>query len=574
MLLRSSEWFEGAVDNTFQHRMSLRAMGRDPDQATGRPVVGIANSWSDLNNCNLPLKKLVEDVKRGVLLAGGFPVEFHTITTAADFMKPSDLLYRNLMAMDVEEMVRAHPIDAVVLLCECDKTIPAQLMAAASLDLPAIQVAAGHRSSGCFKGQRVTYATDFWHFLNEYKAGRMSAEEWEELEAVMSPSPGGCAVMGSASTMKIMSEVLGMMLPGSSHIPAVSSERSSTAEAAGKRIVEMAKAGIRPSQIMTEAAFGNAIRTLAAIGGSTNAIIHLTAIARRFGYRLDLDRFEELFRDTPVIVNLQPAGTHNMDDLNNAGGTGAVIKQLLPILDTTCLTASGNTLGDEYGSYEVIDSDVIFSLDQPLRKTPAFAVLYGNLAPQGAIVKRSASNERFARHRGPALVFDDYGDMLERIDAPDLPVTEDSVLVLRNAGPLGGPGMPEWGDVPIPTKLLKAGISDMVRLSDARMSGTAFGTVVLHIAPEAAVGGPLAAVKDGDEIELDIDRGVIALNVDEAEIARRMADWRAPASPHKRGFVRLSNEHIVQAPDGCDLDFLQPRSPEEARFVPPTVGRG
>lgn len=574
MPLRSAEWFKGAVDNTFQHRMSLKAMGRDPDQATDRPVIGIANSWSDLNNCNFPLKKLAEDVKRGVLRAGGFPVEFHTITTAADFMKPSDLLYRNLMAMDVEEMVRAHPIDGVVLLCECDKTIPAQLMAAASLDIPAIQVAAGHRASGCFMGSRVTYATDFWHYLNEYKAGRLSDEEWAELESVMSMSPGGCAVMGSASTMKILSEVLGMMMPGSSDIPSVSSERAAAAEAAGQRIVEMVIDDIRPSQLMTEPAFDNAIRVLAAIGGSTNAIIHLTAIARRFAYQLDLSRFETLFSDVPVIVNLQPSGDHNMDDLHDAGGTRAVVGELLPILDDTCLTASGQSLADAYGNSPVRDRAVVRSLETPLRSKPAFAILRGNLAPDGAVLKRSATGERFNHHRGPALVFDDYDDMLARIDLPDLPVTEQTVLVLRNAGPKGGPGMPEWGDIPIPKKLLEAGVTDMVRVSDARMSGTAFGTVVLHVAPEAAVGGPLAAVRDGDEIELDVENGALTLQVDASELSRRMADWRQPVSPHKRGFVALSNEHMVQAPSGCDLDFLQPRSKEEAVFVPPTVGRG
>lgn len=573
MELRSRAWFEGPKALTFQHRSSMWAMGRDYRDYGGRPIIGIANSWNDFNNCNLPHRQLVEAVKRGVLDAGGYPMEFHTISTAADFVKPSDLLYRNLMAMDVEEMLRAYPIDGVVLLCECDKTCPAQLMGAVSVDLPTLQLAAGHRASGCFRGRRVTYATDYWHYLDEYEAGRLTEEEWQELERNISPSPGGCAVMGTASTMKSLAEVLGMMLPGTSDIPAGHPARLAAAEATGRRIVAMVAEDLRPSQILTEASFQNAIKVLAALGGSTNALLHLTAIAGRLGISLRPRDFEAAWDGVPLLVNLQPSGVYNMDDFHAAGGLAALIHELLPILDGECRVATGQTLAEAYGKAEVRAPEVIASLDRPFAKGPVLAILHGNLAPDGAVIKASACSPNLLRHRGRAVVFRDYEDMLNRIHSDDLDVTPSSVLVLQGCGPVGVPGMPEWGSIPIPRKLLRAGVTDMVRISDARMSGTGYGTVVLHVAPESAVGGPLALVRDGDEVELDVPARTVRLRVDEEELAARRQAWHPPQPRHARGYLRLFAEHVLQAPEGCDLDFLRPRNREEARFVGPIVGR-
>ncbi len=574
MNLRSNEWFDGSFDNTFQHRSSMRAMGHQPNAFVGKPMIGIANSWSDYNNCNITHKYLVEHVKRGVLMAGGYPMEFHTITTPADLMKPSDLIYRNLMAMDVEESIRSLPMDGVVLLCECDKTCPAQLMAAASCDIPAIQFAAGHRKSGVFKGSKVTYATDFWKFVDDYKTGAMTSGEWDQLEQCMSCSPGGCAVMGTASTMKILSEVCGMMLPGTSQIPAMDARRFAAAEETGRRIVEMVKEELRPSRMLTESTFHNAIKVMAAIGGSTNAVIHLNAIAGRLGIHLDLDLFQRLSSQVPLLVNLQPSGKYNMDDFDEAGGVPALMCELMPILDKDCISATGETIEKSFGSNAtVVNRDVIGSLQNPIRDDSAIVVLKGNLAPDGAIIKRSACSAHLLNHTGRAVVFEDYNDMLARIDSEDLDVDESSVLVMRNCGPVGA-GMPEWGSIPIPKKLLKAGVRDMVRISDARMSGTSFGAIVLHAAPESAIGGPLSLVRDGDLIALDVSRGTLELLVEDTVLQGRRQNL-APARPqHKRGYPRLFADHVLQAPEGCDLDFLRPQSRADAVFVPPVIGRG
>ncbi|HLW58581.1 MAG TPA: dihydroxy-acid dehydratase [bacterium] len=574
MRLRSAEWFDGPKSSTFQHRMSMAAVGRDYAEYGGRPIIGIANSWNDFNNCNLPHKHLVEAVKRGVISGGGYPMEFHTITTASDFVKPSDLLYRNLMAMDVEEMLRCHPIDGVVLLAECDKTTPAQLMGAASVDLPTIQLAAGHRSSGCFKGNRVTYATDYWRYLDEYAAGRLSDDDWDSLERNMSSSGGGCAVMGTASTMKSISEALGMMLPGTSDIPATHARRIAAAEATGRRIVEMVREDLRLSKIMTEAAFRNAIRVLAALGGSTNALLHITAMAGRRGIFLGLEDFEVAWDGIPQLVDLQPNGKGNMDDFHRDGGLATVMRVLLPCLESGALTATGQTVAENYRSAQTGPSGVIRTLDDPVSFGPALRVLRGNLAPDGAVVKQTACSPRLMRHTGRAVVFRDYNDMLMKIVQETLDVNRDSVLVLQNCGPVGVPGMPEWGAVPIPPKLLRQGVDDMVRISDGRMSGTGYGTVVLHAAPESAVGGPLGLVRDGDEITLDIPAGRIEVQVNDEELGRRRATSTLPSQPHVRGYMRLFADHVLQAPEGCDLDFLRPKSVEEARFVPPVVGRG
>lgn len=577
MKLRSSEWFENDnAELTFQHRSAMRAMGHNPDTFVGKPIIGIFNAWNDLNSCNYPHKELVEYVKRGVLLAGGYPIEMHTISTPADFMKPSDLLYRNLLSMDIEESIRSQPIDGVVLLCECDKTVPAQLMGAASCDLPTLQLAAGHRSSGSFRGKTVNYGTDLWKYSDDYKAGLLSDEEWKELEGVISCSLGGCPVMGSASTMKSLSEMLGMMLPGSSSIPATHSQRKISAEATGTRIVEMVKENLKPSRLMTEEAFHNAIKLLAAIGGSTNAAIHLTAIAGRLGIRISIDSYAKLTENIPLIVNLQPSGTHSMDDFFKAGGLSRVIRQLLPLLDLDCLSSTGETIECVYGR-EMHEhegaAEVIATLDAPFKTNSGLAILKGNLAPQGAVIKKSAVSPHLFTHRGQAVVFENYPDMLERIDSDDLQVEESNILVLKHCGPVAM-GMPEWGSIPIPAKLLKQGVRDMVRISDGRMSGTSYGAVILHVAPESAVGGPLAIVRDGDWIELDIQAATICLVLDNEEIAARMAVWHPPKPQHKRGYPRLFSDHTLQAPEGCDLDILRPDCKEAVAFVPPIVGRG
>lgn len=573
MPLRSDEWFHGAPDHTFQHRTTMRAMGRVPESYAARPIIGIANSWSDFNSCNLPLKTLVEDVKRGVLLGGGYPMEFHTITTPSDLMKPSDLIYRNLMAMDVEESIRSLPIDAVVLLCECDKTCPAQLMAAASCDIPALQLCAGHRPTSVLRGQRVTYGTDMWGKFDDQRSGQLDAAAWHELEVALACGLGGCAVMGTASTMKSMSEMLGMMLPGTSSLPARDARRAAAAEATGRRIVAMVNEDLRPSRLMTEAAFRNAFRLLAALGGSTNALIHLVAIAGRLGIRLTLDEFAALAAAIPLLVRIQPSGSYHMDAFHEAGGLATVIARLLPLLEGECLTATGASVVETYAAARGEGTEVIADLGAPVAPGPTIAVVRGSLAPGSAVIKQSAGSEGLLRHRGRAVTFEGYEDMLARIDSDELEVDGQSVLVMKNCGPVGA-GMPEWGSIPIPRKLLDQGVRDLVRISDARMSGTSYGTVVLHVAPEAAVGGPLAIVRDGDLIELDVAGGRLELLVPAQEIARRLSQWRPGPPRHVRGYPRLFAEHVLQAPEGCDLDFLRPRNRQEAAFVPPVVGRG
>ena len=573
MKLRSEQWFSGSKELSFQHRSAMRAAGHDPGSYLGKPIIGIFNSWNDLNSCNLSHKENAEYVKRGVLAAGGFPVELHTISTAADFMKPSDLPYRNLMSMDVEETIRSYPLDGVVLLCECDKTTPAQLMAAASCDLPALQLAAGHRTSGTFRGKKVNYGTDMWKYMDDYNAGLFGDDDMAELERNLSCSLGGCPVMGTASTMKSLSEMLGMMLPGTSCIPATHAARKAAAEETGRRIVEMVREDLRPSKLMTEAAFHNAIKLLAAIGGSTNAVLHLTAIAGRLGIRIDLKQYETLTRDVPLLVSLQPSGDYSMDDFFQAGGLGAAIRELLPLLDGQCLTAAGKTVEEVYRHMPVYRREVIASLERPFKKDSSIAVVKGNLAPHGAVIKRSACSPHLLKHRGKAVVFEDYDDMLERIHREDLDADEQSVLVLKNCGP-AAIGMPEWGAIPIPAKLLKKGVRDLVRISDARMSGTSYGAVVLHVAPEAYLGGPLAAVENGDWIELDVPAGTLQLLVEPSVIQARLARREKPKPRHVRGYPRLFAEHVLQAHEGCDLDFLRPQRKEEAAFVPPIVGRG
>ena len=573
MKFRSAEWFYGRDELGFQHRAALRSMGFDPDRYKDRPVIGIANSWSELNNCNMNLRDVAEAVKRGVLAAGGLPLEFPTISLGEEFMKPTAMLYRNLMAMDVEETLRANPIDAVVLLSNCDKTGPAQLMGAASANLPAIQVNGGPRSSTTWRGIEIGSGTDMWKYWDEYRTGKLTVADWRELEKCMSCSAGACNVMGTASTMAAVSEALGLMLPGTSTLNASDARRLAIAETSGRKIVELADKDIRPSQIMTRQAFDNAIRVCMALGGSTNAVIHLIAIAGRLGIDLPLQRFDELGRTTPWITNLKPSGRYLVRELHAAGGVPAVMQEIESLLNLGCLTVSGATVGENLATARTLDRDVIRPMSEPITEGAAIAAVFGNLAPRGAIVKASAASPHLMQHTGKAVVFENYADMLERIESPDLDVDADSVLVLRNCGPKGAPGMPEWGSIPVPAKLQRGGVRDIVRISDARMSGTSYGTVVLHVSPEAAAGGPLALVRNGDLIRLDVERRSLELLVDDLELETRRRSFTPPTSEHLRGYPRLYIDHVLQADEGCDFDFLRPRNTEELRFVPPVVGR-
>jgi dihydroxy-acid dehydratase len=525
----------------------------------GRPIIGIAQTWSEFNPCHRHLREVAEAVKRGVWSAGGLPLEFPTISLGEIYLSPTSMLFRNLMAMDTEEMILGQPMDGVVLLGGCDKTLPAQLMGAASADHPAIVVTAGPMLAGRYEGARLGACTDCRRLWSEHRAGTLDAARLEAIQGELFPSTGTCMVMGTASTMAALTEALGLTLPGMAAVPAPLSRRLRLAEAAGRRIVEMVREDLRPSAILTREAFDNAGRVLMALGGSTNAVIHLPAIAGRAGVPLALDDFDRLARTTPMVANVRPAGKYHMEDLAEAGGVPAVMKVLAPLLHLEARTVTGRTLGSGLegvpspGSWQ----DVVAPLDRPFKSEGGLAILRGSLAPDGAVLKVAAATPALLRHRGPACVFRNLADLAARVDDPGLPVSPASVLVLQNAGPVGGPGMPEAGSLPIPQKLLATGVRDMVRVSDARMSGTAGGTVVLHIAPESAVGGPLALVRDGDEILLDADARRLDLLVPETELRRRHADWRPPAAPPARGYRRLFAERVLQAPDGCDFDFLR-----------------
>lgn len=528
-----------------------------------RPIIGIAQTWSEFNPCHRHLREVAEAVKRGVWQAGGLPLEFPTISLGEIYLSPTSMLFRNLMAMDTEEMILGQPMDAVVLLGGCDKTLPAQIMGAASADRPAIVVTAGPMLTGRFEGARLGACTDCRRFWSEHRAGTIDAARMEAIQGELFPSTGTCMVMGTASTMAALTEALGLTLPGMAAIPAPLSRRLRLAEAGGRRIVAMAREDLRPSAILTRPAFDNALRVLMALGGSTNAVVHLLAIAGRAGVRLGLDDFDAAARTTPMVANVRPSGTYHMEDLAEAGGIPAVMKTLAPLLAREARTVTGQTLGEMLDGVPAPGAwqDVIAPLDRPLRAEGGLAILRGSLAPDGAVLKVSAATPALLHHRGPACVFRDLADLSARVDDPALPVTPDSVLVLQNAGPVGGPGMPEAGSLPIPAKLLAAGVRDVVRVSDARMSGTAGGTVVLHVAPEAAVGGPLALVRDGDEILLDAEARRLDLLLPEAELARRRAAWRPPAASPERGYRRLFVERVLQASEGCDFDFLRARSP-------------
>ncbi len=560
--LRSAKWFAGHDLAGFIHRASLHAEGISRSALAGRPVIGICNSWSELVNCNLHFRGVAEAVKRGVLLAGGLPLEFPTISLGENLMKPTAMLYRNLMAMDVEECVRAYPLDAVVLLGGCDKTVPAQLMGAASANVPAIMVIGGPSEAAWFQGRQLGAGTDLWHYVAELRAGRMSEAEFAELEAAATPSVGTCNEMGTASTMASLVEALGMALPGTASIPAVGAARVRAAELSGRRAVELAWEGLSPDRILTPEAFDNAIVTLMAIGGATNAVVHLLALAGRVGVPLSLERFHELSASTPVIANVRPGGEHLVEQLHRAGGIRAVLKELAPLLHGGALTVTGATLAEGFAGAEVLDRDVIASLADPIAARGGIEVVRGSLAPDGALIKRSAASAHLLRHRGPAVVFEDVHDLGRRIDDPELAIEPGSVLLLRNSGPRGGPGMPEWGQLPVPRRLLERGVDDLVRVSDARMSGTAFGTVVLHVAPESAAGGPLAGVRDGDPIVLDVEEGRLDIDIPREELARRLEEAPEPPPKYRRGYGALYLEHVLQGNEGCDFDFLRHRPGE------------
>jgi dihydroxy-acid dehydratase len=554
---RSRDWFDTPELYGWLRRAAFKAEGFGEVAYEGRPLIGICNTWSELTHCNAHLRQVAEAVKRGVWQAGGFPLEFPVMSLGEYNMRPTTMLYRNLMSMDVEESITANPLDGVVLLGGCDKTTPALLMGAASADIPAILVTGGPQLKGNWRGEELGSCTDCRRYQQELRAERITEEEWAELQSCIVRSPGHCMVMGTASTMASIGEALGMTLPGNAAIPAVDSRRLQLAEASGRQIVSMIEQGLRPSNILIPAAFENAIRTLHAIGGSTNAIIHLVAIAGRVGLDLPLSQFDALSRTTPFLLNLKPSGTFLMEDFYYAGGLPALLTALAPLLHLDVMTVTGRSLGDNIAGAQIHNHDLIRGLDNPLHAEGGLAVLYGSLAPEGALIKPTAASAGLLTHRGRAVVFEDHVDMEQRIDDPNLDVRPDDVLVMRRAGPLGGPGMPEWGFLPLPKKLLQQGVRDMVRISDARMSGTAFGTVVVHVTPESAAGGPLAAVRSGDFIALDVPNRRLDLLVDPAEVARRLADTPAPTPHYRRGYGWLFGRHILQADKGCDFNFLQ-----------------
>jgi L-arabonate dehydrase len=557
--LRSAEWFAGTSRDNIYHRSWMKNQGLPADLFDGRPVIGICNTWSELTPCNAHLRDLAQRVKHGIYEAGGLPVEFPVFSTGESALRPTAMMYRNLAAMDVEEALRGNPIDGVVLLVGCDKTTPALLMGAASVDIPAIAVSGGPMLNGWFRGERVGSGTALWQMSEAIKAGTMNGEEFLEAEQAMSRSPGSCNTMGTASTMASMAEALGMALSGNAAIPAVDSRRRVMAHLSGRRIVQMVKDDLKPSDILTRQAFENAIRTNGAIGGSTNAVIHLLAIAGRVGVDLTLDDWDRLGRDVPTIVNLMPSGKYLMEEFFYAGGLPVVIRRLgeAGLLNRDAITVAGTAIWDEVKDARNWNEDVILPVDRPLTDHGGIAVLRGNLAPNGAVLKPSAASPYLMRHRGRAVVFEDIDDYKARINDEALDIDESCVMVMKNCGPRGYPGMAEVGNMGLPPKVLRKGIKDMVRISDARMSGTAYGTVVLHTSPEAAVGGPLAIVRSGDMIELDVPARRLHLDVPDAEIADRLAAWKPTAQEPAGGYARLFHTHVQGADTGADFDFLK-----------------
>jgi dihydroxy-acid dehydratase len=559
--LRSHRWLGVSTVRAFGHRSRLLQAGYDRADFAGKPVVGIINTWSDINPCHVHLRTRADEVKRGVWQAGGFPLELPAMSLSENFMKPTTMLYRNLLAMEAEELIRSQPIDGVVLLGGCDKTTPALLMAAISAGVPAIFVPAGPMLRGNWRGNVLGSGSDTWKYWDEKRAGTIGDEEWAEIEGGIARSFGTCMTMGTAATMMSIAEALGFTLPGASSILAADSAHPRMATASGRRIVEMIWDDLVPRRILSAAAIDNAIVVLQALGGSTNAIIHLLAIARRAGIPLELDRFDEISRRVPVIADIRPSGRFLMEDFFYAGGLRALLARVAPLLDLTCPTVSGMTLGEAIAGAAIWNEEVIRPLARPLYPEGGTAILRGNLAPDGAVMKPSAAEPRLLRHRGPAIAFESYDEMAAAVERDDLEVSADHIVVLKNAGPQGGPGMPEWGMLPIPLKLVRAGVRDMIRISDARMSGTSYGACILHVAPEAYVGGPLAFVRTGDTIEVDVAARRLHLDVDDAELARRRAAWR-PAKPRvERGYGAIFAAHVRQANEGCDFDVLESPAP-------------
>ncbi len=556
--LRSDRWFAPDDLRSFGHRSRMMQLGYAEEDFIGKPVIGILNTWSELNTCHSHFPERVQDVKRGVLQAGGFPVEMPSLSVDESFTKPTSMLYRNMLAMETEEVIRSHPLDGVVLMGGCDKTTPGLVMGAISAGVPMIYLPAGPMLSGNYAGKVLGSGSDAWKYWDERRAGNVTDEEWRGVQGGIARSAGVCMTMGTASTMTAIADALGITLPGASSIPAVDSEHQRMSAACGRRIVEMVSEDLTPNLILTAAAFRNAAIVAMATGCSTNAVVHLIAMARRAGVPMTLDELDELGRVTPLIANVRPSGkNYLMQDFFYAGGLRALMKQLESRLDCSVLTVTGRSMGENLEGAKVYNDDVIRSLDNPVYAEGSLAVLRGNLCPDGAVIKPAACDPKLHIHQGPALVFDSYPEMKAAIDDENLDVTPDHVLVLRNAGPLGGPGFPEWGMLPIPKALIKKGHRDMLRISDARMSGTSYGACVLHVAPESFVGGPLALLKNGDIVRLDLPQRRLDMLVSEEEIAQRRSAWQAPAPRYERGYGYLFSKHVTQADQGCDFDFLQ-----------------
>jgi len=562
--LRSHRWYGVDDLKAFGHRSHAKQMGYGREDFAGKPVIAILNTWSEINPCHTHFRDRAEEVKRGVWQAGGFPIEMPAISLSEPFQKPTTMLYRNLLAMEAEELLRSYPADGTILMGGCDKTTPGLFMGAASMNVPTIFMPAGPMLRGNWRGNTLGSGSDQWKYWDELKAGTITEQDWEEVEDGIARAPGTCMTMGTAATMMSAAEALGVTMSGASSIPAVDSNHARMATAAGRRIVELVWEDMKLSDIVTEHSFENAITAVMALGGSTNAIIHLVAMAGRLGVMLDLERFDEISRRTPWLANIRPSGEFLMEDFYYAGGLRGLLGELKDLLHLDCVTVNGQTLGQNLEGADIFNEDVTHRRANPLSEEGGLAVLRGNLAPDGAVIKQTAADPTLHVHTGPAIVFHDRADMAARIDDDDLSVTKDSVLVLKNAGPQGGPGMPEWGMLPIPRKLLKEGVRDMVRVSDARMSGTSYGTCVLHVTPESFVGGPLALVQDGDMIELDIPGRKLVLQVDDAELDRRRASWSRPPKKFERGYGALFADHVTQANEGCDFDILAgtERTPE------------
>jgi dihydroxy-acid dehydratase len=555
--LRSHRWYGVNDLRSFGHRSRTAQMGYHRSDYAGKPVIAIINTWSDINPCHSHFRQRAEEVKRGIWQAGGFPVEMPAISLSEPFQKPTTMLYRNLLAMETEELLRSYPADGCVLMGGCDKTTPALIMGALSMNLPTIFIPAGPMLRGDFRGEFLGSGSDTWKYWAELRAGNITEEDWQGVEDGIARSPGHCMTMGTASTMTSAAEAMGLTLPGAASIPAPDSRHAQMATLSGKRIVEMVWEDLCIRDVVDTRAIDNAVTTALALGGSTNAVVHLIAVARRAGVALDLERFDQLARRTPVLANIRPTGKYLMEDFYYAGGLRGLLSRLGDLLDTSAITISGTTLGENIAGSKVYNDDVIRPRDNPLVERDGLAVLHGNLAPNGAVIKPAAMEAHLQKHTGPAVVFRDYNDMAARIDDPSLVIDKDSVIVLQGAGPQGAPGMPEWGQLPIPKKLLQQGVRDMLRISDARMSGTSYGACVLHVAPEAHIGGPLAFVQDGDLIELDVVARKLSLQVSDEELARRRAAWIAPKPHYTRGFGTIYLKHVKQANEGCDFDFLE-----------------